>query len=86
MSNECKACKFFVGRQVPDGADPNTAAGNCRRNPPVLLYMPIPYPVAKIMGGQQEVAANWSQQASNFPLVKPDWWCGEWQPALAIRQ
>jgi hypothetical protein len=75
MSNKCEACKFYVARG-------QNSPGNCRRNPPVLLYQPMP--VQGVIGKPPEI--SWELQASNFPLVRPEWWCGEWQPALAIMQ
>lgn len=73
--NRCDGCKFFVKRE-------DDSPGNCRRYPPTLLYQPIP--MKGVIGKAPEI--SWEHQASNFPLVKQDSWCGEWQPALAIMQ
>lgn len=72
-SNQCHTCKFFVAR----AAD---APGNCRRYPPTMLYQPVP--LQTIVGKPPEI--SWEHQASNFPLVRKDWWCGEYMTQLAI--
>jgi hypothetical protein len=67
----CERCVFF---QVPatnpvlEGvADPPTALaepGECRRRPPSPRFR----------------ESNEVGQLAEFPIVAPDWWCGEYLP------
>lgn len=67
----CKTCRFCdvqPERKVQaQGVTPST----CRKNPPVLLTVPVMGP-----GGQPTIA-----QLGGFPPVDVDnGWCGDWQP------
>jgi hypothetical protein len=50
----------------------------CRRYPPTVQYMIVPKQNLMAAGViPQEESRN------SFPTVHPDWWCGEFVPALA---
>src|SRR5688572_15713587 len=59
-------CRDCVYAAGPDTLDGETYVYECHRFPPA------PGPLAPRGTGDP---AGW------FALVKPDWWCGEWQPA-----
>jgi hypothetical protein len=42
--------------------------GTCHRYPPTVLIVPAPNGAA--------------MPATTYPQVKPEWWCGEFQPRL----
>lgn len=55
----------------------------CRRFPPTLMYQPMPAP--SLVGSKPSV--NWEHQASSFPMVRSESWCGEHrtEPGSAIK-
>lgn len=63
----CSGCVFSLE------SDPNPADLRAPRN---LLCRRLPPTVLALGMSQQGLATS-----SQFPTVKPDGWCGEWQPA-----
>lgn len=67
----CSSCRFFIAEQ---GADPS-----CRRFPPTSSVMIVPRKESVL--SQNVVPVK--EQSSHYPIVKPDWWCGEYATRLA---
>lgn len=68
----CGNCKF-----VANVSDENKR-GCCRRFPPTLMVQPMP---AVDLAGQKSI--SWQWQASAYPMVTLEGWCGEHAPALS---
>lgn len=73
----CASCKFLV----PD------AQGDlrCRRNPPTLQYL-VTFGMGKAKqpdGSTVRILKPGQvNELANFPVVRPEWWCGEWRTKL----
>jgi len=58
----CEVCKFWVNGK---------AGGECRRNPPIAIMVPM---TSTITG------ENKMQPVCFFPPTPAQLWCGEWAP------
>jgi hypothetical protein len=81
MANEnperCDKCRYFYKVERPQ---PGGAAAGCRRFPPTSQYLIVPR--AKQLA--PHIMEPREETRSSFPAVAPDWWCGEWTPAIAL--
>lgn len=74
----CGKCRYGM-------ANKDNGGWGCRRYPPqthFIIVLRQSKPALVMQGGPSMVPVE--EQRSAYPPVKPDWWCGEFAPAIAL--
>jgi hypothetical protein len=69
---KCGNCRFYLHTENGSGA--------CRAHPPMLFFMQQPpHPSPLEIGGKRVMTAAQAQFVSQFPPMKSEGWCGEYE-------
>ena len=75
MDKSCKSC----AHQHKEG-DRHT----CRRYPPTISVIVMPRPAAVQKDLHTTMMVPSEEARIQFPVVRLEWWCGEFQPTVAL--